>query len=253
MSDIYSTPNASLVQASGDNNYGSIEKALAGDYTLDIGAILSEAWAKTNGCKWTFQIALSIYLVIVLLALGVSALINTLIGFDASEASIISSIGMQLPSQVLYMALTTPAFTGLSLLGLRRAAEAPIRAGQILNYYSKIVPLVLTAVITTLLMVVGYLALILPGIYLSVAFLFAPLLVAEKGMNPLEAINTSRKAVSKKWFAMFGLGITIALINVLGAIPLGIGLIWTVPMSMIAMGIAYRDMFGCEAATLSGA
>jgi len=252
MSDIYSAPNAPLLQPGSAGNFGSIERALAGDYSLDISAVLGEAWSKTHGCKWTFQIALSIYLVIMLLALGVSALINTLIGFDESTASIVSVIGVQLISQLLRMALATPASTGLSLLGLRRAVEAPIRAGQMLNYYSKIVPLVVTAVITTLLMVLGYMALILPGIYLSVAFLFAQLLVAEKGMSPLEAINTSRKAVGKKWFAMFGLGVALTLINLLGAIPLGIGLIWTVPMSMIAMGIVYRDMFGCEASTLDG-
>ena len=45
--------------------------------------------------------------------------------------------------------------------------------------------------------------------------------------------------------------ILIAIINVVALIPLGIGLIWSVPFSVIAFGILYRDIFGCEEQTLA--
>jgi len=64
-------------------------------------------------------------------------------------------------------------------------------------------------------------------------------------------MSTSRQAIGKKWFSMFGLMVALFVINMLALIPLTLGLIWTIPMSTIAMGIAYRNMFGCEKATVS--
>jgi len=34
-------------------------------------------------------------------------------------------------------------------------------------------------------------------------------------------------------------------------IPLGIGMIWTMPMMLICYGILYRNMFGVEGKTLT--
>jgi hypothetical protein len=43
----------------------------------------------------------------------------------------------------------------------------------------------------------------------------------------------------------------MVLINLVGLLPLGLGMIWTLPLSIIAFGIVYRNMFGCEPATIN--
>ncbi len=48
-----------------------------------------------------------------------------------------------------------------------------------------------------------------------------------------------------------GLGMLLGMINMIGVFSLGIGLIWSLPLTLIAYGILYRNMFGLEAATLS--
>lgn len=251
MTDIYSAPNASLTQSGAIDGYGSIERALSGDYDFSVSDILSEAWAKTSGSKWTFQVAFGIYIGVLILVFGTFGVLGLMLGIGDDTASQMVSIAMQLVSQVAYMAIATPLYTGIMILGLRRATDASIRAGQILNHYDRILPLLITALLTGIFTLLGYLLLILPGIYLAVSYVFAATLVVEKGMSPGAAMTTSRKAVGKKWFAMFGLMVALFLINVLALIPLTLGLIWTVPMSVIAMGIAYRNMFGCEKATVS--
>jgi uncharacterized membrane protein len=50
---------------------------------------------------------------------------------------------------------------------------------------------------------------------------------------------------------MFFFSIVISLIVMVSMIPLGIGLIWTLPMMMIAYGIIYRNMFGVRDETLA--
>jgi len=70
-------------------------------------------------------------------------------------------------------------------------------------------------------------------------------------MSPWQALETSRKTVTHKWFAVFGLLIVLSLINMIAMIPLGIGLIWTLPLTMLVMGAIYKIMFGIEASTLA--
>jgi uncharacterized membrane protein len=47
---------------------------------------------------------------------------------------------------------------------------------------------------------------------------------------------------------MVGLAISVMLIFFVAMIPLGIGLIWAVPLISIAYGVVYRTIFGLEQA-----
>lgn len=68
-------------------------------------------------------------------------------------------------------------------------------------------------------------------------------------MAPWEALTTSLKAVTPKWFAMLGFVLLAMLVITVAAIPLGIGLIWALPLLMLAAANLYRDMFGVEDST----
>jgi len=98
----------------------------------------------------------------------------------------------------------------------------------------------------TLLIMLGFVLLILPGIYLSFAYGMAFPLLIDKKMGIWEAMETSRKAISKCWFRYFGLIIVLLLIAVAATIPLGIGLIWALPLASMVIGVLYVKMFGFE-------
>jgi uncharacterized membrane protein len=69
-------------------------------------------------------------------------------------------------------------------------------------------------------------------------------LVIDRGLSPWQAMEASRKAITQHWFKVFGLIFTLGLMILVSAIPLGIGLIWTLPLTVICMGILYRTIFG---------
>ena len=69
-------------------------------------------------------------------------------------------------------------------------------------------------------------------------------LVVERGLSPWQALEASRKAISQHWFKVFGLFFVLMLIMLLSMIPLGIGLIWTLPLLIVTMGVLYRTIFG---------
>ena len=95
---------------------------------------------------------------------------------------------------------------------------------------------------------IGTVLLVIPGIYLMIGYSYAMILMLDKDMGLWKALETSRKAVTKHWFKVLGFYIVIFIISILGSIPLGIGLIWTAPLSFIAYGTLYRNIFGVSKA-----
>ena len=99
-------------------------------------------------------------------------------------------------------------------------------------------------VLMAALIIAGFFLLVLPGIYLSVAYSFAPFLIVEKNMGVWEALETSRKAITAYWWRYFGLMIVALILIVIGSIPLLIGLFWLLPIVAIATGEVFAKTFG---------
>ncbi|MEZ4282195.1 MAG: hypothetical protein R3F21_21540 [Myxococcota bacterium] len=241
MSDIYAAPQAPLRSASARGEAGSLERGIAGDWDFSIGAILREAWQKTAGAKLTINLALFVFAAIA----GIVMALTVILPQDIEAPDWREQIAQQLISALLI----PPVTLGLYVIGIRRAVDAPISAGMIIGQYRRIVPLFVLQILSTILILLGFVLLILPGIYLAVGYGLSMPLVADKGLGPWQALEASRRAVGKHWFKVLGLGLAIAGINLLAVLTLGIGFFWTAPMSVIAYGILYRTIFGVEPAT----
>ena len=217
-------------------SFGSdaIRRATEGHFTLGIEAVLTEAWALTAGHKLKLNMAVAIYSVI-------SIVVALLVG--GAQALSADSVLVAIAGELVNAWVTLPIAMGLFAISLERASGGEILNDRLFAFYPWATRLLLAAVLMTLLIFVGYVLLIVPGIYLSVAYLFAlPLLVQEQ-MGIVEALEASRKALTHCWFNVFGLLLVLALINGLAAMPLGIGLIWSVPLTVVSIGLAYKKIF----------
>jgi len=244
MSDVYQAPEASLNEPVAQGEYGSVEGALAGNYELKPIGVLQDAWANLSGMKGTFWAALVVY-VVLSFALGLL--------FGVFGASIESGVptATQIIGEVIQIIIFTPMTMGLVMIALKHSVGAKIELGELFKHYNKILPLFLGYLISTIAVIIGFLLFIIPGIYLSIAYVMAMILIVEKGMGPWEALETSRKAVTKKWFNMFGFMILASIVVVVGALALLVGLVWALPLVTLAFAMVYRDMFGVEAETLN--
>ena len=136
-------------------------------------------------------------------------------------------------------------------MGMRHAENKSVSAGSIFGYFNKIPAVFLCYFIMIIMIMLGMVLLILPGIYLMFAYMFAIPLVVEKNMSAWRALETSRKAITRKWFSFFGLIILLMLINSLTVVTLFIASIWTVPWSVLTMSMVYTKLFGAEPHTLA--
>ena len=108
------------------------------------------------------------------------------------------------------------------------------------------VPLLLTALVGGVLTGIGFLLLVIPGVYLLVGYLFAASLVVDRRLDFWPALELSRRTVNPIWFGMFAFLLLLVLINLAGAVALGIGLLVTVPLTCCTVTAAYADIFGLQ-------
>jgi uncharacterized membrane protein len=130
------------------------------------------------------------------------------------------------------------------MMAIRHVRGERIILQDMFGYYAMTWTLSLAALLIYMMTVVGLMLLILPGIYLSVAYIFALPLIADKGMGIWDAMELSRKRVTEHWFKVFGLMILLSLGLMAGFLTLGIGLIWAVPLMLVTLyGLLYPIMF----------
>jgi len=201
------------------------------EYSFSITGVLKEGFRRSYGVKWIFMGAVLIYYIIqIMMGLAIITLIPSL---------------SQVVDQIIAI-LTLPIGVGIVILGINRARQKEIRIPDIFNYYGIYPNLLLAYILMVLFVVLGFMLLILPGIYLAVAYSFTLPLVADKGMHVWQAMELSRKTITKQWFRFFGLGIVAVVLIVVSAIPFGIGLIWSIPTVYIAYGLLYHHLFDEE-------
>jgi len=198
------------------------------EYDFSVIGVLKEGFRRAYGAKLIFVGAVFIYY-----------LIQILMG--AVIIMLLPSL-MQVVDQIVGI-LTLPISVGIVLLGIKRAREEEIRIPDIFNYFGEFPKLLLAYIMVSILLVIGFLLLVLPGIYLAISYTFVLPLIVDKKMGIWEAMELSRKTITKQWFKFFGLTILAVLFIVLSAIPFGIGLIWSIPTVYIAYGLLYHRLF----------
>lgn len=89
---------------------------------------------------------------------------------------------------------------------------------------------------------IGYFLLIIPGLILTFMWMFAPCVQGDRtDLGFIEAMKVSSRTAKGKWLKLLGLIIALALLNLLGALLLGLGLLVTIPVTHIALFTAYAQ------------
>lgn len=104
--------------------------------------------------------------------------------------------------------------------------------------------IVVVSLVGNLLSSIGLICLIVPGIYLIVAYTFATMFVVFFNADLRTALRLSRKVIHSNWWQMFGLFIVASLIGISGVIVCGIGMAFTLPIMHCILYVAFEDIVG---------
>jgi hypothetical protein len=172
------------------------------------------------------------------------------IGFTALAfvgLGIVSAIPMGGPLVAL---ASGPLWAGFYAAGLERQKKGrPPDFADFFSGFKRFLPLMLGGLLTGLFITAGLILLVVPGIYLAVAYLFPLPLILDRGIDFWQAMELSRRVVTRRWFSFFGFALLLFLVNLAGALVVLVGLLVSVPVSFLAIAAAYLDVFGAGADT----
>ncbi|GMU74236.1 MAG: hypothetical protein AMXMBFR44_4330 [Candidatus Campbellbacteria bacterium] len=100
----------------------------------------------------------------------------------------------------------------------------------------------IASLLTGIIVAIGIVLLIVPGIIAQMGLLFAALFVVDKGMKGIDAMKASWKLTKGHRWNLFLAFLVLILFNVAGALAFGVGLLVTVPMSLVALVYLYREL-----------
>lgn len=211
-----------LTQAQAPGSPASPAYAMAVAAKLDILSCYERSWALLKANFWPL--------------VGVNLLVTILFAL----------IGY---TQFMGIFFVSPILGGLIAGGfyyyfLLRIRGQPAKLGDAFAGFTKaFVALLLAGVVVTLFTTLGLFCLVLPGIYLIIAYLYTYLLAVDRGLGFWEAMETSRKVVTKQWWRVLGLVLLGIPFVLLGLAALVIGIFVTMPLITGAFVYAYEDLF----------
>jgi hypothetical protein len=243
-------PEKSIIVSIG----GSVERAVKGEYSIDVKAVLSEAWQHTVKSRMSINLAL---LLVLIFGMMVSFVASSF--FGGIELVIKDPELLQLINIIVTIAVW-PFIAGIEMMGVFHAINRPTQSKMALSFLHRGSWVALCALLTSILISIGFQLLIVPGVLLAVLLSLTVPLVVEKKLTPVQAIVLSIKALRFKivpllsiyvvlFMALIFLTLPIALLIESSLAPLGIvvflfGFSYLAPWYYNVKGVLYREIFG---------
>ena len=132
-----------------------------------------------------------------------------------------------------------PLAYGVAYALLRAARGEPVKIDNMFAAFSNYWNAVLAYLLTAVIVIIGIILLIVPGIIFACRLAFTPYLIVERKMEAIEAIKTSWRMTRGHAGTVFLVGLLGIPIAIAGMICLGVGLI---PASMW-IGLALASLY----------
>jgi uncharacterized membrane protein len=104
---------------------------------------------------------------------------------------------------------------------------------------------ILASILFGLMLFVGFILCIIPGIIVGIVFMFYGYLIVENPtLGPTDALKRASELTKGRIGELFVFGLALFGINLIGAILCGIGLLFTYGITAVAVAYAYRTLNG---------
>lgn len=220
---------------------------------INLNLVFSNAWQSFKK-NWVYGLLAYVIVVAVLLggfAAGVAlmALLDTALKAVFQDGQKIE-MGQKLMVAVwlIFVVLVSPPIVcGLSYFFVEAARGRRKLRNLFIGYSNRWPNLILVFYGRILLIMLGFLCLVLPGIYLAICFLHADSLVLDQKLNFFEALELNRRRAHPNWLYLFIILLVPGVIAPIGLLLCCIGIYLTYPLAMLAMFFllaeCYRQIF----------
>lgn len=172
------------------------------------------------------------------------------VGFNLIRKSpgiyiIYSIVGLiALSNPITGLLLGGPIIAGYYIVSHLIRQDRTVELSDFFKSFDKFVPLLILNLLVAVVIFLGLIFLIIPGIYFAVSYLFAHFFVWFYDVDPSEAVRLSRKTVSGNFGQILLLCLVLGGINLLGVLALGVGVLLTLPFTFCVIYAAFEDIIG---------
>ncbi|WP_194975046.1 hypothetical protein [Aquiflexum lacus] len=138
--------------------------------------------------------------------------------------------------------LSPPLYSGFYLVANKLSLKQKVVYPDFFKGFNFYMPIFAIWLIGQVLTAFGLVLFVIPGVYLAVAYSFSVLMAIFGGFDFWTAMEESRKLITARWLKFFLFTLVIIVINVLGLLTFGLGLLVSVPISFYATYILFEDL-----------
>jgi uncharacterized membrane protein len=113
---------------------------------------------------------------------------------------------------------------------------------DLFNNYLLVPYYFIASLLVAILMGIGLILFIIPGLYIGIRLIFFPYFLVDKKVGPIESIKQSMAVTKSEVWNLLGLALSSIILLALGLLAFGIGLIFVLPIIMIAWAQTYRSL-----------
>lgn len=162
---------------------------------------------------------------VLILSLGL-AIIQVIFG----EENIITKV-----VSIIVEIISLPISIGLTAYAMKFVRKEELDNSLIFDYFGDLVKIAATTILMGIIIALGCVCFIVPGIYLAFSYMLVPYLLAErKDLTVTETLKLSRKMMNGHKLDYFILGLSFIGWCILIPFTLGIILVWLYPYMLVA-------------------
>ena len=189
-----------------------------------------------GGAMGIMFLTLVINVILALIQGVIVGILSTAMSQTGSESAMYGVMAiqgvLQLFSTVILIIIQGVLTGGYYIMWLRMVRGEEVSFNNFMEVKPFILPLILTTLLMQLCIFGGMLLLVVPGIIISLGIWVAPMVVLDKNLSPVDANKGAWRITDGYKVDIFLFGILMTVVNMIGMIPCGLGLILTIPLSL---------------------
>lgn len=202
---------------------------------FSIGEALKFGWATFKSNVWFFLLMFVILFAVNLISIPINLLAESASPGPTASASVaVVNIAIVIIQTIIGL--------GFVNISIKFANGDKPRLADLFNVYPLFFKYLLGGILAGLIILVGLILFIIPGIIWSLKFAFFTYFIVDQKMGPIKALKASANLTYGVKWKLLGFIIISALLNFLGILLLFVGLIVTSSVLMVAQAFIYRQL-----------
>ena len=230
---------------------GALEEIAPGSDPIDVGACVKRGFELTKRNFGTILLVGLTYIGVSIAASLVFGMIDSALGFgstqtqwqtgDATSVGTFQQTGGPFTA-ILGNVLSILLSLGMVRIGLNLVSGKQVSVGQLFGEGRKLLPAIGASILFGVMLVIGFLLLIIPGVYLLLRYGQFMNAIVDKDLGVMDSLRYSSSITTNNRLNLFLLALLSFAIVIAGLLALVVGLIFAYPVVWLSWMVAFRWM-----------